>query len=215
MGAWMYDLWQKGNTLIYLDFSKYGLAYAVFSLFVMMLIHDTYFYWTHRLLHIPWFYKKMHRVHHSSPNPSPWAAFCFHPIEAFIESFYMPIIVFTVPAHPAVVIIFLMLMTVLGVINHLGYELYPAVFHRNKFLQGIISATNHSVHHRFNRFNYALYFTWWDDLMRTRYLLDKTVLRKAGKVGIDSELHDLTGLTPVTEDGNSFESKFPSLHIEF
>jgi sterol desaturase/sphingolipid hydroxylase (fatty acid hydroxylase superfamily) len=200
-GAWMLDLWEKGKTLVYLDFSKYGFCYAVFSLLLMMLVHDTYFYWTHRLLHIPWFYKRWHKVHHSAPNPSPWAAFCFHPVEAFIESLYMPIIAFTIPSHPIVIMIFLMSMTVLGVINHLGYELYPQVFHRNRFLKGIISATNHSVHHRFNKFNYALYFTWWDDLMGTSYQSDETVLRKTVGIARDSKLHDL-GLTPVSEDGN-------------
>lgn len=187
MGAWMYDMWEKGKTLVYLDFSKYGFVYAVFSLLAMLVIHDTYFYWTHRLLHLPWFYKKWHKVHHSSPNPSPWAAFCFHPVEAVIESLYMPIIAFTVPAHPITVMSFLMLMTVLGVINHLGYELYPEIFHRHSILKTIISATNHSVHHRFNKFNYALYFTWWDDLLGTRYRSNEKRLKKLEEVSNNAE----------------------------
>lgn len=178
VGAWIYDAWEKGYTLVYSDFSKYGFIYALLSLFLMMLIHDTYFYWTHRLLHLPWFYKKWHRVHHSSPHPSPWAAFCFHPIEAFIESLYMPIIAFMVPSHPVVIVTFLMLMTVLGVVNHLGYELYPEVFHRNRLLKTIISASNHSVHHRFNKFNYALYFTWWDSLLQTEYFASDVISNK-------------------------------------
>lgn len=202
MGAWMFDVWERGQTLVYMDFSKYGFVYAIISLLVMMFIHDTYFYWTHRLLHLPWFYKKWHRVHHSSPNPSPWAAFCFHPVEAFIESLYMPIIAFTIPSHPIVIMIFLMLMTVLGVVNHLGYELYPEVFHRHGFLKTMISATNHSVHHRFNKFNYALYFTWWDDLLGTNYELNNTVGRKTGRTPSNSELHDLRGFTAIAEDGN-------------
>lgn len=206
MGAWMFDAWEKGKTLIYLDLSRYGFTYAVFSLFLMMLIHDTYFYWTHRLLHLPWFYKKWHRVHHSAPNPSPWAAFCFHPVEAFIETLYMPIIAFVIPCHPMVLMIFLMLMTVLGVVNHLGYELYPNIFHQNSILRTIISATNHSVHHRFNKFNYALYFTWWDDLMGTRYQSDETILGKTVGVTADAELHHLTSLTAVSEDGDAFQA---------
>lgn len=206
MGAWMWDLWEKGKTLVYLDFSKYGFFYALLSLFAMLVIHDTYFYWTHRLLHLPWFYKRWHKVHHSAPNPSPWAAFCFHPIEALLESLYMPLIVFTVPSHPAVLGVFLMIMTVLGVVNHLGYELYPAIFHRNKFLNTIISATNHSVHHRFNKFNYALYFTWWDDLMSTRYSSNQAISRKTVGVSTDSELHHLGGFAPVPEDSNALQS---------
>lgn len=205
-GAVMFDAWEKGKTLVYMDLSRYGFTYAVFSLFIMMLIHDTYFYWTHRLLHLPWFYKKLHKIHHSSPNPSPWAAFCFHPIEAFIESLYMPIIAFMIPCHVSVVVLFLMLMTVLGVVNHLGYELYPQIFHRNKFLRTIISATNHSVHHRFNKFNYALYFTWWDDLMGTQYESDGAVLGKTVGIAADAQFHDLAGLAPVTEDSDPLQA---------
>lgn len=205
-GAWMFNAWEKGQTLVYTDFSKYGFWYAVFSLLVMMIIHDTYFYWTHRLLHLPWFYKNLHKVHHSAPNPSPWAAFCFHPVEAFLESLYMPIIAFTIPCHIGVVFFFLMLMTVLGVVNHLGYELYPQVFLKNRFLKTIISATNHSVHHRFNKFNYALYFTWWDDIVGTRYQSNETILGKTMGVATDSELHDLAGLASVPEDGDPLQA---------
>jgi sterol desaturase/sphingolipid hydroxylase (fatty acid hydroxylase superfamily) len=54
--------------------------FAVFP--ILLFLHDTYFYWAHRMMHLPWFYKKVHRVHHQSTNPSPWAAYAFHPWEA-------------------------------------------------------------------------------------------------------------------------------------
>ena len=39
---------------------------AVLFLYVpaMLLWHDTYFYWTHRLLHHPWWLRHVHGVHH-------------------------------------------------------------------------------------------------------------------------------------------------------
>ena len=33
---------------------------------------DFHFYWTHRLLHTPWLYKTVHKVHHESINPDSW-----------------------------------------------------------------------------------------------------------------------------------------------
>ena len=52
----------------------------------MILLHDTYFYWAHRAMHHPKIYRHVHLVHHLSQNPSPWAAFAFHPFEAVIEA---------------------------------------------------------------------------------------------------------------------------------
>lgn len=167
VGAFMFDAWEKGRTLIYNDFDSRGLSYTLISLVLMMFIHDTYFYWTHRLLHIPWFYRKVHRVHHLSIYPSPWASFCFHPVESVIQALCLPLIVFIVPTHPAALIVFLLIMTVLGVVNHVGYELYPSFYLKNKILRTFIGATNHSQHHLYNHCNFGLYFTWWDWAMGT------------------------------------------------
>ncbi|MGL1488967.1 sterol desaturase family protein, partial [Vibrio parahaemolyticus] len=30
-------------------------------------------------------FKYVHLVHHHSTNPSPWAAYAFHPLEAVVE----------------------------------------------------------------------------------------------------------------------------------
>jgi hypothetical protein len=49
------------------------------------------------MLHHNWFYKKAHRVHHLSTNPSPFASQAFHPIEACFELFWIIPIVFIIP----------------------------------------------------------------------------------------------------------------------
>ena len=35
--------------------------------------NDVFFYWTHRLLHTKWLYTHVHKIHHESFNPDPWA----------------------------------------------------------------------------------------------------------------------------------------------
>jgi sterol desaturase/sphingolipid hydroxylase (fatty acid hydroxylase superfamily) len=161
-GAFVHQLWQGGHTRIYLAVSDYGWAYTLFSLPLLLFLHDAYFYFTHRLMHHPRLFARMHRVHHESRNPSPWAAFSFHPTEAAVEAAVFPLLICVVPIHLAVLFLFLGIMTVLSVINHLGYELYSFE------LPGIISATNHDLHHRDVRVNYGLYFTIWDDCLGTR-----------------------------------------------
>jgi lathosterol oxidase len=80
-------------TLLYRPIDKYGYVYYVFSILLMIFVHDTYFYWTHRLLHWKPLFKTVHVVHHFSNNPTPFSAYAFHPVEALIEIGIVPLIV--------------------------------------------------------------------------------------------------------------------------
>lgn len=132
-GALLLLACQGGWTRVYLDMPRHGWGSFIASFWIAAFIHETYFYWTHRWMHLPRFFKPVHRVHHDSKIPTPWAAFSFHPWEALIEALILPLIVFIMPLHPAVILANLTFMTVLGVINHTGYELYPRGFARNIF----------------------------------------------------------------------------------
>ncbi|MGE0614455.1 MAG: sterol desaturase family protein [Bacteriovoracia bacterium] len=166
-GALVSEAWEAGYTRIYWDIAEYGWFYLFFSVFLMMFIHDTYFYFTHVLIHHPKLFKRVHKVHHDSVNPSPWAAFSFHPWEGLIEAIALPLIIFIVPVHPIAFVSFLMIMTVLGVINHMGYEVMPKWFATHWFGKWFITATHHFQHHRLVKCNYGLYFTFWDRLLGT------------------------------------------------
>lgn len=166
-GAASWMAWQSGYTRIYLDVSEYHWTYLIISFVVMAFLHDTYFYWIHRLMHHPALFKTFHRVHHESQTPTPWAAFSFHPLEAVLEALILPLLLFVVPVHPATFLALLTMMTVLSVINHLGYEFYPAGFRNHPWGSYLISATHHDTHHRQYRYNYGLYFSAWDRWMGT------------------------------------------------
>ena len=161
--------WERGWTLVYLEIPTYGWFYFFASILLLAFLHDTYFYWTHRLMHLPGFFKWFHQIHHDSKNPTPWAAFSFHPLEACVEAIILPVFVFILPLHPAALLVFLTAMTVFGIINHLGYELYPLNFSRHWLWRWVISATHHDQHHRLYKNNLGLYFTWWDHWMGTEH----------------------------------------------
>ena len=50
---------------IYWDIEQYSLTWYFASYVVLFLWHDTWFYWTHRLMHHPKLYKKFHVIHWS------------------------------------------------------------------------------------------------------------------------------------------------------
>ena len=44
-------------TNMYDNFDQYGMAYYLFTWVWMFFLHDTYFYWMHRLMHQPFLFK--------------------------------------------------------------------------------------------------------------------------------------------------------------
>lgn len=154
-------------TNMYRDINEYGMAYYWLTIVLMFFIHDTYFYWMHRLMHYPKLFKHVHLIHHKSTNPSPWTSYAFHPFEAVIEAGIMPLIAFTLPVHPSALVLFLLLQFIYNVYGHLGYELYPKNFHKSMIGRWINTGTAHNLHHKHFTGNYGLYFLIWDRTMGT------------------------------------------------
>jgi len=166
-GAITFWLWSQGLTAIYLNPLDYGYWYLPISLVIVLLIHETYYYWVHRAMHIPKVFKIVHRVHHQSISTTPWAAFSFHPWESILEALIVPAILVILPVNIYVLLFYLVFMTFSGVINHLDIEVYPASFRASRFGKLWIDATHHHYHHKEFNTNYGLYFTFWDQWMGT------------------------------------------------
>jgi Delta7-sterol 5-desaturase len=160
---------KHGLTQVYSPINKYGYLYYFFSIGLMIVLHDTYFYWTHRLMHWKPFFKLAHKTHHLSTNPTPFAAYAFHPIEALVEVGIIPLIAFTIPHHASAITIFSLYSLLLNVTGHLGYELFPKGFASHKIFKWHNTSTHHNMHHRLVKCNYGLYFNFWDRLMKTNH----------------------------------------------
>jgi sterol desaturase/sphingolipid hydroxylase (fatty acid hydroxylase superfamily) len=154
-------------TTYYTNIDQYGIVYFVSAFFIMLIMHDTYFYWTHRLMHHPAIFKLFHLVHHRSTNPSPWAAYAFHPLESIVEVGIVPIFLFTIPIHTYHLPFFFLFMIAYNVYGHLGFELYPKGFSRHPIGKWINTSVNHNQHHQYFKGNYGLYFLFWDRAMGT------------------------------------------------
>ena len=166
-GALVIFLSDRGYTKIYTSISEYGYLYFFISIILMIVIHDTYFYWTHRFMHLKAIYPYVHKVHHVSVNPSPWAAYSGHPWEALIAAGIFPILAFVIPCHPLALTIFILYMLFMSVMGHAGYEFYPKNFPRTWFGKWQTTATHHNLHHKYFFGNYGIYFNFWDRIMKT------------------------------------------------
>ena len=160
--------WQThGWTRIYADLYAFPLWYWPLSILAYLALHDTWFYWTHRLFHRPWWFARAHAVHHASRPPTAWAAMAFHPIEAVTGAIVIPCLVFVVPIHVAALGLVLAIMTVMGVTNHMGWELFPRAIVHGPLGGWLITASHHQRHHQRYGCNYGLYFRVWDRLCAT------------------------------------------------
>lgn len=166
-GAVLGLLWQKGFTKIYSDVQDYPLWWLPVSLVIALFVHETYYYWLHRWMHHPRIFRLVHKVHHDSNITSPWTAFSFHPLEGLLQALFLPLLLLVLPIHLYVLVIHLTIMTFSSVINHLDIEVYPKGFHKNLLGRWLIGATHHSLHHKQFRYNYGLYFTFWDKWKKT------------------------------------------------
>lgn len=160
--------WQnQGWTRIYSHMVAYPLWYLPVSVLLYLLAHDSWFYWTHRWMHQPRLFKIAHAVHHASRPPTAWAAMSFHPWEALTGAIIIPALVFMIPIHVGALGVVLSVMTVMGVTNHMGWELFPRTVVNGPLGNWLITATHHQRHHAEYRGNYGLYFRFWDRICGT------------------------------------------------
>lgn len=160
--------WQNlGWTRIYADVHAMPLWYLPISVLLFLFAHDSWFYWTHRWMHWPKPFRIAHAVHHASRPPTAWAAMAFHPIEALTGAVIIPLLVFLIPIHVGALGLVLAIMTVMGVTNHMGWEIFPRFMWRGPLGAWLITASHHQRHHERYGCNYGLYFRFWDRLCGT------------------------------------------------
>jgi len=142
-------------------FSIWVILYSV----LLIIFHDAYFYILHRLLHIRCIYKKVHIYHHKSIHPSILSAYNFHPIEAILYVFVLFIIILVDLNFYA----FIFAIFFSDLLNFLGHSWYEIFKNKPKtlFLKYFVTTTYHDLHHSDNKWNYWLYFSWWDKIFDT------------------------------------------------
>jgi lathosterol oxidase len=166
-GIIIFALYNLGFTKIYLNVDKFGWVYFSVSLVFFLFFHDTYFYWSHRALHNPNLIK-FHLTHHLSHNTNPFSSFSFHPVEAITQTGFL-IIVFFIPINLYVIALVMLWQMIFNILGHLGFEIFPKMLHKTFLGKQFNTVTHHSMHHRYTNYNFGLYFSFWDRIMKTNH----------------------------------------------
>lgn len=166
----VFDFAQAGVFKQYQDISEYGIAWFLFSIAFMVVLHDTYFYWAHRAMHHTKLYKRFHLTHHRSHNPTPFTAYSFAIGEAVVMYAFIPTMLLIIPLHESALASVLLIMIFKNAIGHCGYELFPKNTLSHPILKHLTTVTHHDMHHEKASGNFGFYFTWWDKWMGTEHV---------------------------------------------
>jgi lathosterol oxidase len=155
-----------------IHFSGGIIGFMVMQFFAMMLLHDCYFYWCHRLLHTKALWK-IHGIHHQAVDPTIVSSHVFHYIETFINfSFVIWFTLLTgllfgglyyIPA-----LIFILYTITWNIYGHGKKNLLPITITNSFIGKYIVWPSYHLQHHRKGTGNFSFFFTFWDRMCRTR-----------------------------------------------
>lgn len=164
-------LWGREVGLFHSVFGEgFGLGIDLAILAAIIIAHDAYFYWTHRMMHHPRLFRFFHRAHHRSITPTPWAAYSFAIPEAAVAFAFVPLWQFFVPTPGWVMFTWLNFQIIRNAMGHAGFEFFPRWWLDSPLTRWINTTVHHDLHHNGGfTTNYGLYFTWWDKWMGTEH----------------------------------------------
>ena len=113
-------------------------------------IHSVHFYLGHRLLHVRWFYRHFHALHHRNVEVGPWSGLAMHPVEHIIY-FSTIVVPWVLALHPVNALYQLHLAAFLPALSHSGYDRLKV----GKRLQIDAGAHFHYLHHKYFECNYG------------------------------------------------------------
>jgi lathosterol oxidase len=156
-----------------------GALYAVATIAALDLLHDAWFYWTHRALHSRLLYKPVHAMHHRSVAPTAFTGYSFHVVEAAIVFANEILVCFLFPIHAGLHRAYHLWTTVIHNGGHAGYEIAPFIpsiqqlawrlAGRGGHPAALSTVSHHDLHHRYPTRHFALYFTHWDAALGTEH----------------------------------------------
>ena len=149
----------RGHSRLYYDVSDHSWAYLGLTLIVELCFSEFLVYWIHRWLHLPFFYRHIHRIHHKFRSPTPLASLAFHPLDGFAQAVPHHLLVFLMPVHIYVYMGFIFSVSVWTVLIHdrVSWIGWPAINYTG----------HHTLHHWFNKGNFGQFFTICDRLFGT------------------------------------------------
>lgn len=154
-----YLLYNEYYGYMYYQWDEYGILYLSLSGLLFVFLMDTAIYWLHRLLHLPYLYKKIHYIHHQYHPITSYAASALDPVDLIVTVIIagtLPLLI--LPLYVDLHMILIWITFTWGIYVHNS---------RAKGVSFLYDAVDHRVHHTTGRYNYALFTRFWDTVCAT------------------------------------------------
>lgn len=123
---------------------------VVVGLVVLTIWNEIHFFMVHRIMHLPFFMKRVHYVHHQSRIPTVWSVFSFHWFEAFLLSTVPLTIMLFMPFSIMAVFLYPFASILLNYSGHCNYRFGDGYGNSWKLF-----GTFHNEHHSKGRANFG------------------------------------------------------------
>lgn len=114
----------------------------IFGILLLTIWNEIHFFLVHRIMHIPFFMKYVHKTHHKSVIPTVYSVFSFHWFEALLLSTVPVTILPFVPFSPIAVFLYPLVSILLNYSGHCNYR-----FGKGKGADWKLFGTRHNAHH--------------------------------------------------------------------
>jgi len=132
-------------------------VWFIMALILIPIWSAFHFYWVHRLLHVPFLYKRVHSLHHRNVNIGPWSGFAMHPVEHFLYLSTL-CIHWIVASHPIHLFFHIIYQGPGAAMTHTGYE-DLLIKDKRRLALGTFY---HQLHLRYYECNYGNQEMPWD-----------------------------------------------------
>ena len=113
----------------------------------------------HRLLHFPFLYKTVHKLHHRWKQTTAFTSLALHPFEFLLLQSGVYLGLFLIPLHPACITANLLYVHYHNVVDHSGVYAESDLWWQP-------SSLYHDDHHRLFHVNFGQSLTVWDEVRR-------------------------------------------------
>ena len=139
--------------LIRIDFAHLlpnTIANVLLGIVLLTIWNEVHFFTVHRIMHLPYFMRHVHVVHHRSNIPTVYSVYSFHWFEAFLLSTVPLTIVPFIPFAPVAIFLYPLVSVLFNYAGHCNYR-----FGNGTGLSWKLFGTNHNDHHFKAKKNYG------------------------------------------------------------
>jgi len=112
--------------------------------------NELHFFLVHRLMHLPWWMRNVHYIHHRSHVPTVYSIYSFHWLEAALLSTVPLTFALLFPLAPMAVFLYPLISVLLNYAGHCNYR-----FGKGTGPDWLVFGTHHAEHHHKGRQNFG------------------------------------------------------------